>query len=64
MTTHETCGRCDGSGEIACSSCRGIGTVKEPGIFTEERKVCASCKGTGRDRCHSCGGTGTVKIDD
>ena len=62
MTEHETCGRCDGSGQIACQACRGTGIVKQPGSYGGQ-EACSSCKGTGVARCHACGGSGTVKLD-
>jgi len=64
MTHHETCARCDGSGQIGCSPCRGTGTITKIGDFDEEKKTCPSCKGTGKARCHACGGSGTVKLED
>ena len=64
MTTHETCSRCDGSGQIACQACHGTGSVRKVGAFEENKSFCTSCKGSGVERCHSCGGSGMVKIEE
>ena len=43
------CPRCNGSGRLRCTHCRG-GRVR-----------CDRCKGTGQERCAKCKGTGTYK---
>lgn len=58
----ETCGRCEGSGEIPCRICQGKGSVicvKCGG--TGDAPLCARCSGTGLFTCTRCSGTGKYR---
>jgi len=58
----ESCGRCEGSGEIPCRICQGKGGVicaKCGG--TGEAPRCARCSGIGLITCTKCSGSGKVK---
>ena len=52
----QTCGDCNGVGEVTgqyCETCNGVGTIAG--------EDCEVCGGTGIDTvCHTCGGTGKV----
>jgi len=66
---NETCDRCDGSGAEPgtsageCSTCGGIGRVRQQqGFFTIER-TCPTCNGTGKtiqNPCKKCSGSGLM----
>ncbi len=66
---NETCDKCDGSGAEPgtkandCSTCGGIGRVRQQqGFFTIER-TCPSCNGAGStisDPCKKCSGAGRI----
>lgn len=58
----ETCGRCEGSGEIPCRICQGKGSVicvKCGG--TGDAPPCVRCSGAGLATCTNCNGTGKYR---
>ncbi len=61
----ESCGRCEGSGEIPCRICQGKGGVicKKCG-GTGEAPRCTRCSGIGLITCTKCSGSGKIKDAD
>lgn len=70
IPVNETCDSCDGTGAEkgtsveTCSTCGGIGRVRQQqGFFTIER-TCPTCHGEGtiiKSPCKKCGGSGRVR---
>jgi DnaJ-class molecular chaperone len=61
------CPKCDGSGDIKCKKCGGIGWFGDPNdnksTFAEayaNRTVCSECVGDGKVYCPKCDGHGTI----
>ena len=62
----KTCHRCDGSGRVTCSSCRGWGTTSESYTDSNGRSqrrsvTCSHCGGSGKTICGTCDGYTILK---
>lgn len=53
MATWATCAECDGTGEVLCLACLGVG--EEP---DEDGISCVVCIGDGINACEPCDGAG------
>lgn len=54
VTQGGKCNFCNGTGEITCSACFGMGGAGYPPFYVQ----CVWCGGTGKVKCSSCGGSG------
>lgn len=48
-----SCEACNGSGNVDCAICRGIGFIQDP--FNYRETTCPTCAGTGKVNCPACG---------
>lgn len=72
IPVNDTCDKCNGSGAEPgtsagqCTTCDGVGRIRQQqGFFTIER-TCPTCQGVGKiitDPCKKCGGQGRIKKD-
>ncbi len=71
ISVNEECDECHGSGghgEVKCSTCNGLGVIREEqrSIFgiMQTQKTCPKCRGTGKtfkEICSTCHGEGRVR---
>lgn len=61
----EKCKRCNGTGRVECSSCKGVGFFSGIAATSAGKKTtrtnCNRCAATGKLSCNACRGTGRVQ---
>ena len=64
MAHQEICLRCDGTGKVTCSNCKGKGKVGSRYWTLTGTTNCPKCGGDGYEDCSTCRGTGVVTLPD